>query len=1076
MKKVFLVRALIALIFVTAFTAFAADNVIVPPNTGKAYIRDNANDLFPLMVNYTTDGNNHITTLTGLSVGSDDIIIPPNSGKAYIRASDGKLYPAQVIYTTDGNNNVIPFAGGGGGSSAFNAITSGTNTTAAMLVGSGASLGVSGTGTITANAIVDGTIVNADLNASAAVALSKLAALTINRALVSNGSGVIGVSAVTSTELGFVSGVTSAIQTQLNAKEPTITTLAITKGGTGQATANDALNALLPSQTTSAGKFLATDGTNTSWEIPADTYLNKSMDNVDAVTTMPSGTNLQVVSTGAGGLQISSSTVSGNSDPVSIYSGNAGPGAASGNMSYYAGNGGAIGGDLNLGAGQCTDVGCTQVGRLFLNPGFQGDNYSIQEDVYLQGPGVGAAYITAPGLRYYDSSNTNYVKIKALDTLSAAYTLTLPPNDGSASQVLTTDGSGILTWTTPSGAVNIGDTIGSATEGSVLFAGPAGVLAQNNSNIFWDNTLIRLDIGNPGAVSGDNMARVRNQMTLTDPSTSAVYTNYFSDNRLHFTADNPANMLNHQDQLVLAIDPGVTVSGLAFNHYALLGRGDSGDAGNIGMTGGFLASLTHGGNAAKHTASWAAFQHSFDSIGSDGLVDDVYDVWAMAGSPAAGGITRRHGIVLEPDSNYVKDNWISGTTVLGGTSGAVQPQTLHVFGKTYGADDPGADLDALGAEFHSTANVTVDGSEQSIGIQASSFITVQSGATDDKVVTASIHTTARGDGTDEGTLEGMDGQTNLIFNNSGAAGVTNAVRLSDNVFILQQGNVGTVYDFESQVVHAGGTITGTHYGVYVHPDSTNPTQSYLPSHLTVGGTSFSAATADVALQVLGTGQFKGANIDTATRDALTAEASGLIYNTDTLQYEFYNGTVWAGMGGGGGGMTTSMNNADAVTAMPSGTNLQWVSTGGISTISTSNVTGAADSNQLEIHTGSVTDAGRSVGAIVIQPGDGGSGSGSDVIISASSGAEYTGNTAIYAPVAVGGSGLNGGDITLNTSNGDGAGRHGLVKSGYGYQLTTSGPQPTCTAALEGLLWILPGANTVFQVCSNVASVATWVTH
>ncbi len=42
-------------------------------------------------------------------------------------------------------------------------------------------------------------------------------------------------------------------------------TLPINKGGTGQTTANDALNALLPSQTGNAGEFLTTDGTNASW-------------------------------------------------------------------------------------------------------------------------------------------------------------------------------------------------------------------------------------------------------------------------------------------------------------------------------------------------------------------------------------------------------------------------------------------------------------------------------------------------------------------------------------------------------------------------------------------------------------------------------------------------------------------------------------------------------------------------------------------------------------------------------------------------------------------------------------------
>ena len=42
-------------------------------------------------------------------------------------------------------------------------------------------------------------------------------------------------------------------------------TIPINKGGTGQTTANAALNALLPSQATHSGKFLTTDGTKTSW-------------------------------------------------------------------------------------------------------------------------------------------------------------------------------------------------------------------------------------------------------------------------------------------------------------------------------------------------------------------------------------------------------------------------------------------------------------------------------------------------------------------------------------------------------------------------------------------------------------------------------------------------------------------------------------------------------------------------------------------------------------------------------------------------------------------------------------------
>ena len=69
-------------------------------------------------------------------------------------------------------------------------------------------------------------IVNADIKSSAAIAFSKMADLTTGRALVSDGSGDVSVSDVTSTEIGYLDGVTSAIQTQLDAKQATISSSA----------------------------------------------------------------------------------------------------------------------------------------------------------------------------------------------------------------------------------------------------------------------------------------------------------------------------------------------------------------------------------------------------------------------------------------------------------------------------------------------------------------------------------------------------------------------------------------------------------------------------------------------------------------------------------------------------------------------------------------------------------------------------------------------------------------------------------------------------------------------------------
>jgi hypothetical protein len=92
----------------------------------------------------------------------------------------------------------------------------------------------SDTGTVTSTMILDGTIVNADINASAAIAYSKLnISGTITSADLVDGTIVnadinasaaidwtkLGISStVSSTEIGYVDGVTSAIQTQLDAR------------------------------------------------------------------------------------------------------------------------------------------------------------------------------------------------------------------------------------------------------------------------------------------------------------------------------------------------------------------------------------------------------------------------------------------------------------------------------------------------------------------------------------------------------------------------------------------------------------------------------------------------------------------------------------------------------------------------------------------------------------------------------------------------------------------------------------------------------------------------------------------
>lgn len=72
-------------------------------------------------------------------------------------------------------------------------------------------------------------------------------------------------------------------------------TLPIGNGGTGQTTANAALNALLPAQATHNGKALVTDGSNTSWVSLAD---NNTTYGISAETTT-GGANLRLTGSDA---------------------------------------------------------------------------------------------------------------------------------------------------------------------------------------------------------------------------------------------------------------------------------------------------------------------------------------------------------------------------------------------------------------------------------------------------------------------------------------------------------------------------------------------------------------------------------------------------------------------------------------------------------------------------------------------------------------------------------------------------------------------------------------------------------
>jgi len=172
---------------------------------------------------------NSSTDLVIKSTTSDkDVIIKGNDGGSAINALSLDMSAAGAASF---NDNVTV---GGDLTVTGDDIFMNTNTSGAALIADGTNFNpvvISGDisiGTTGTAAIGSGVIVNADVSSSAAIAFSKMEDLTASRALYSNGSGDVTVSDVTSTELGYLDGVSSAIQTQLDAKQATITGSATT--------------------------------------------------------------------------------------------------------------------------------------------------------------------------------------------------------------------------------------------------------------------------------------------------------------------------------------------------------------------------------------------------------------------------------------------------------------------------------------------------------------------------------------------------------------------------------------------------------------------------------------------------------------------------------------------------------------------------------------------------------------------------------------------------------------------------------------------------------------------------------
>ena len=296
----------------------------------------------------------------------------------------------------------------------------------------------SDTGTVTSTMILDGTIVNADINSSAQIAYSKtnltnsIVNADINASAAIDWTKIAPSSTVSATELGYLDGVTSAIQTQIDSKLAT-------------STASSTYAPLAsPTFTGVPAAPTATAGTNTT-QVATTAFVNTAVNNlIDGAPTTLDTLNeiaaaladtanfsdtvvLKAGSTMSGALAMGTNKITGLGNPTD---------AQDAVTKYYLDN--SVLAPSNL-TGPITSVGAA---TSIASQTGTGTTFVMNTSPTLVTPVLGVATATSINGTSIPSSKT------LVATDSTAYVV--PSQTGNSGKYLTTDGT-TSSWGTVAG-------------------------------------------------------------------------------------------------------------------------------------------------------------------------------------------------------------------------------------------------------------------------------------------------------------------------------------------------------------------------------------------------------------------------------------------------------------------------------------------------------------------------------------------------------------------------------------------------------------------------------------------------
>ena len=174
-----------------------------------------------------------------------------------------------------------------------------------------------------------------------------------------------------------------------------------------------------------------------------------------------------------------------------------------------------------------------------------------------------------PGITLNDSDDSHYIRLEATGTTSGSYTLKFPAATGSANQILKTDGSGNLSWTTNAGLSGLGGTDHailrtSGTEGAT--AQGSGITIDDSDNVASMGTLGCGAITTTGTLT---LGAGGDEFTITESSDDITIASGISDKDMIFTVNDGGSATE-----VMRLDGDVSALKMASSKKIMLGAAE----------------------------------------------------------------------------------------------------------------------------------------------------------------------------------------------------------------------------------------------------------------------------------------------------------------------------------------------------------------------------------------------------------------------------------------------------------------------------------------------------------------------